>query len=138
MVDVMHILPFVKLQELWGSSWLLQTRITASIVWQLDKTRWCLLPSVCWIALDLNPLKMKETRTSYSAMQHHIQLEQNPWLQCCKHLKTYKMWQVIEFQQSLNDKRYTSVITNKLHLSTHIGDCSNMFRLFRIALFRKH
>jgi hypothetical protein len=34
-----------------------------------------LLPSVCWIALDLNPLKMKETRTSYSTMQHHIQVE---------------------------------------------------------------
>jgi len=52
-----------------------QTRIAASFVWQLDKTRRCLLPSVCWIALDLNPLKMKETRTSYSTMQHHIQVE---------------------------------------------------------------
>jgi hypothetical protein len=72
--------PSIREAELWGSSRLLQTRITASIVWQLDKTRWCLLPSVCWIALDLNPLKMKETRTSYSAMQHHIQVEQNPWL----------------------------------------------------------
>ena len=115
---------FVTMLELWlqsllGSSRLLQTQITASFVWQLDITRQCLWPSVCWIALDLNPLKM-ETRTSYSAKQHHIQEEQNPWLQCCKNLKTYKMWQVFEFQWSFQEKCYTSVITNKFHLSTHI------------------
>jgi hypothetical protein len=84
----------LKLQSLWGTSWVLQTQIAASPVWQLDITRQCSLPSIYQVTMDLNPLKTKETRTSYLAMQHCIQEEQNPWLQCCTNLKTYKIWQV--------------------------------------------
>ena len=101
--------------------------------------------TLCCTALDLKPLKMKETHffkipgTTYPTIHHHIHKNR------INAVKTYKfqgdttVWiQANISVRSIIWKFYYNKPHNEFHLSTYIGSYYSMLWLFPITVFRQH